>query len=186
MSTYSGGLRRRLDLAVSLVGDPPVLFLDEPTTGLDPRARLALWQIVSALAQGGTCVLLCTQYLDEADQLAHRIAVLDRGYVIAEGTPEELKARVGGGQMRLLPADRAQAQQLASAVAGLTATGPGVDPGTGEVALAEADPTVLAEALRRAEAAGVALADVTLSRPTLDDVFLSLTERRTQTTGGRT
>ncbi|MEN3304417.1 MAG: oleandomycin transport system ATP-binding protein [Micromonosporaceae bacterium] len=179
VSTYSGGLRRRLDLAVSLVGDPPVLFLDEPTTGLDPRARLALWQIVADLAEGGTCVLLCTQYLDEADHLAHRIAVLDRGRIIAEGTPAGLKSRVGGGQLRLLPVDAADAQRLAAAMVGLTATEPAVDRGTGEVALGEADPTVLAEALRRAETAGVALADVTLSRPTLDDVFLSLTERRT-------
>jgi ABC-2 type transport system ATP-binding protein len=184
VGTYSGGLRRRLDLAVSLVGDPPVLFLDEPTTGLDPRARLALWQIVSDLAEGGTCVLLCTQYLDEADHLAHRIAVLDRGRIIAEGTPAELKSRVGGGQLRLLPVDAADAGRLASAMLGLTATEPAVDRATGEVALGEADPTVLAEALRRAGTAGVALADVTLSRPTLDDVFLSLTERRTPVVGG--
>jgi daunorubicin resistance ABC transporter ATP-binding subunit len=185
VSTYSGGLRRRLDLAVSLVGDPPVLFLDEPTTGLDPRARLALWQIVSELAQGGTCVLLCTQYLDEADHLAHRIAVLDRGRIIAEGTSAELKAQVGGGQLRLLPADTADAQRLISAMTGLTAAQPSVDGATGEVALGDADPGVLAEALRRADSAGVALADVALSRPTLDDVFLSLTERKIPAVGGR-
>jgi daunorubicin resistance ABC transporter ATP-binding subunit len=185
VSTYSGGLRRRLDLAVSLVGDPPVLFLDEPTTGLDPRARLALWQIVSGLAEAGTCVLLCTQYLDEADHLAHRVAVLDRGRIIAEGTPAELKARVGGGQLRLLPVAPADAQRLAPAMAGLTATEPAVDHLTGEVTLGEANPTVLAEALRRAEKADVALADVVLSRPTLDDVFLSLTERATAPPGGR-
>ena len=174
--TYSGGQRRRLDLAVSLVGEPPVLFLDEPTTGLDPSARHALWDIVAELAGTGTCVLLCTQYLDEADRLAHRIALLDRGRIIAEGTPGELKARIGGGQLRLRPADPAQAGQLAAAVTGLTGTAPVVDQVTGEVALGEADPAVLAEALRRGTAAGVALADVTLARPTLDDVFLSLTQ----------
>jgi ABC-2 type transport system ATP-binding protein len=184
VATYSGGLRRRLDLAVSLVGDPSVLFLDEPTTGLDPRARFALWDVVAALANAGTCVLLCTQYLEEADRLAHRVAVLDRGRIIAEGRPDDLKARVGGGRLLLRPADRGDAGRLAAAVAGLTASPPESDHTTGEVALAEANPAVLAEALRRADAAGVALVDVTLARPTLDDVFLALTERTSGPVGG--
>jgi daunorubicin resistance ABC transporter ATP-binding subunit len=178
VDTYSGGQRRRLDLAVSLVGEPPVLFLDEPTTGLDPRARLGLWGIVADLAAAGTCVLLCTQYLDEADHLADRVVLLDRGEIVASGTPAELKARVGGGQLMLRPADPAAAQRLAGAVAGLTPGPPSVDPATGEVSLADADPAVLSLALARVASAGVPLADVVLSRPTLDDVFLSLTERQ--------
>jgi ABC-2 type transport system ATP-binding protein len=154
-----------------------VLFLDEPTTGLDPRARLALWSVVRDLADGGTTVLLCTQYLDEADHLAHQIAVLDRGRIIAQGTPDELKGRVGGNRLRLRPAVPSESGRVAAAVAGLGEGEPQIDHDSGTVTLAvEADPAVVAEALRRLAAADVALADFALARPTLDDVFLSLTE----------
>ncbi|HET6215239.1 MAG TPA: ATP-binding cassette domain-containing protein [Micromonosporaceae bacterium] len=178
VDTYSGGLRRRLDVATSLVGRPPVLFFDEPTTGLDPRARSAMWELTHQLVADGTTVLLSTQYLEEADELARRIAVLDRGRIVAVGTPDELKARMGGARLRLRPAEPSEGVRVAAAVAGLGDAEPRVDDSSGEVSLpVAADPNVLAEALRRSIAAGVTIADVTLTRPTLDEVFLSLTGR---------
>ena len=174
VSTYSGGLRRRLDLAVSLVGDPPVLFLDEPTTGLDPRARRTLWEIVAGLANAGTCVLLCTQYLDEADHLAQRIAVLDRGRVIAEGTPDELKARVGGGTLRLRPADPARSTDVRAIVGDVARATPD-SPGRGVVSAPVADDAALGAAVRRLEDAGIAVIELSLRLPSLDEVFFALT-----------
>jgi len=171
--TYSGGMRRRLDLAASLVGRPRVLFLDEPSTGLDPRSRIGLWGTIRALVADGTTVLLTTQYLEEADQLADRIVVLDHGRVIAEGTSDQLKAHAGGQVLEVRPAD-GDLEATAAALAGLAAGEPVVDSATRLVTVPAADPGVLAEVVRRLDAAGLAVADLALRRPSLDDVFLGL------------
>ena len=174
---YSGGMRRRLDIAASLVVTPELMFLDEPTTGLDPRSRNQVWDIVRALTGLGTTVLLCTQYLDEADQLADRIAVIDHGRVIAEGTPPELKASVGRGSLtvRVLdPERRPEAQRvLAAAVCGeVVADG---DPAALTTAVADADQA--AHAVAELARAGVELAGFGVGQPSLDEVFLALTGR---------
>jgi len=174
VKNYSGGMRRRLDIAASIVVTPQVMFLDEPTTGLDPRSRNQVWDIIRALAAEGTTILLCTQYLDEADQLAEGIAVIDSGKVIAEGTPAQLKASVGSGalHLRLLdPDQRPEAERLMSAQLG--------------VAHQEADPAALtapcADADRAAEVladlarSGIKIANFSLGQPSLDEVFLALT-----------
>jgi oleandomycin transport system ATP-binding protein len=171
--TYSGGMRRRLDLAASLVGRPRVLFLDEPSTGLDPRSRIALWGTIRELVADGTTVLLTTQYLEEADQLADRIVVLDHGQVIAEGTSDQLKAHAGGQVLEVRPAD-GDLEATAAALAGLPAGEPLIDRDTRLVTVPAADPRVLAEVVRRLDAAGLAVADLALRRPSLDDVFLGL------------
>ena len=175
--TYSGGMRRRLDLAASLVGRPRILFLDEPTTGLDPRSRLALWEVIRGLVREGTTLLLTTQYLDEADNLCDRIAVIDLGRVIAEGTPDDLKAKVGGEFIELHVADRGRTAQAAAVLEGFGRDGRQVDEeaGTVVVPLGNESATVLIEAIRRLDEAGIELADVALRRPTLDDVFMALT-----------
>jgi ABC-2 type transport system ATP-binding protein len=175
--TYSGGMRRRLDLGASLVGHPRVLFLDEPTTGLDPRSRLEMWDIIRELVKEGTTLLLTTQYLEEADRLADKIAVIDLGRVIAEGTSNELKARVGGEVLALRVAERERAPEAAGAVLGLGPGGGNVDNDTGEinVPVGSDGTAILTEAVRRLDAEGIRLADVGLRRPTLDDVFLGLT-----------
>jgi ABC-2 type transport system ATP-binding protein len=175
--TYSGGMRRRLDLGASLVGRPRVLFLDEPTTGLDPRSRLEMWDVIRELVHEGTTLLLTTQYLEEADRLADSIAVIDQGRVIAEGTSDELKTRVGGEVLALRVSDRDRVPAAAGAVLGLGPGGGKVDNNTGELTIpVGADgPAILTEAVRRLDAEGIALADIALRRPTLDDVFLSLT-----------
>ena len=174
--TYSGGMRRRLDLAAALVARPPVLFLDEPTTGLDPRSRIQLWEAVEARVEQGTTVLLTTQYLDEADRLADRIAVIDRGAVIAEGTSDELKARVGGDQLEVILEDPSQAGGAVAALEPMAAEPASVRDGTVLVLLSHRRGAI-AEAVRRLDAAGVDVADLSLRRPTLDDVFLVLTGR---------
>ncbi len=176
---YSGGMRRRLDIAASLVVTPELLFLDEPTTGLDPRSRNQVWDIVRVLAAEGATILLCTQYLDEADQLAEGIAVIDRGRVIAEGTPGQLKASVGSGTLRIRlmdPEQRPAAERLLAAE-------------LGEVHL-ESDPAALstgcsdadrgAEAVAALAQAGVRIADFSLGQPTLDEVFLAITGHRAE------
>jgi ABC-2 type transport system ATP-binding protein len=175
--TYSGGMRRRLDLGASLVGRPQVLFLDEPTTGLDPRSRLEMWDIIRELVKEGTTLLLTTQYLEEADRLANKIAVIDLGRVIAEGTSDQLKARVGGEVLALRVAERDRAPDAAGAVLGLGPGGGNVDNNTGEinVPVGTDGTAILTEAVRRLDAEGIRLADVGLRRPTLDDVFLGLT-----------
>ncbi|WP_151771593.1 ATP-binding cassette domain-containing protein [Streptomyces abyssomicinicus] len=173
---YSGGMRRRLDLAAALVVRPPVMFMDEPTTGLDPRNRLQLWDVIKDLVSGGTTLLLTTQYLEEADHLAHDIAVVDHGRVIARGTSDELKARTGGERVEVIVRVR---ELMPEAAAVLTRVG------VGELATEEhtrrltvpvsGGPKLLAEVIRELDARGVELDDVGLRRPTLDDVFLSLT-----------
>jgi ABC-2 type transport system ATP-binding protein len=175
--TYSGGMRRRLDVAASLVGRPDVLFLDEPTTGLDPRSRLDVWDFIRELQNEGTTLLLTTQYLDEADQLADRIAVIDLGKVIAEGTSDELKDRIGGEVLELQVEKPAETTLAAEALAGVGAGEPYVDADAGilRVPVGEAGPAVLLESTRRLDERKIALAGFALHRPTLDDVFLSLT-----------
>jgi len=174
--TYSGGMRRRLDVGASLVGQPKVLFMDEPTTGLDPRSRLVLWELIRDLQKEGTTLLLCTQYLEEADQLCDRISVIDLGTVIAEGTSEELKNKIGGEVLALHVASEHLAR-AAETLRGLGSGEPMTDAETRliRVPVGSEGPTVLLETVRRLDDAGILIEDIALHRPTLDDVFLSLT-----------
>jgi len=172
---YSGGMRRRLDLAVSLVGRPRVLFLDEPTTGLDPRSRMALWEVVRRLRADGVAIVLTTQYLEEADALADRLVVIDHGRAIADGTPDELKARVGGRFCEAVPVDPARTRELASLLAGLGAEPEAVSDDGPVRCPAAGGAGVVGEVVAIAERAGIELRDVGLRQPTLDDVFLALT-----------
>ena len=174
--TYSGGMRRRLDLAAALVARPPVLFLDEPTTGLDIRSRIGLWDTIETLVSEGTTVLLTTQYLDEADRLADRIAVIDQGLVIAEGTSEELKAKVGGERLEIHLCDGGLGEQAVLALSPIASDRPFLEDGTVRVPVAERRGTIAA-AVRRLDDAGIAIDDISVSTPTLDDVFLNLTGR---------
>ena len=172
--TYSGGMRRRLDLAAALVARPPVLFLDEPTTGLDPRSRLGLWETIEDRVAGGSTVLLTTQYLDEADRLADSIAVIDNGTVIAEGTADQLKDRVGGERIELKLEDRSQCSAAVGVLVPMSDERPTVDDGVVSV-VPRARRGALTEAVRRLDEHGVMIDDIALRRPTLDDVFLTLT-----------
>jgi oleandomycin transport system ATP-binding protein len=174
---YSGGMRRRLDLAASLVGRPAVMYLDEPTTGLDPSKREDMWQLVRRLVADGTTVLLTTQYLDEADALADEICVIDHGKVIAEGTPEELKHVVGGQTMEVRPVDPTDLDAVASVLAGV-GTGPAESPGRGVLRVPVAGDAALADVAVRLAAEGIAVAEFSLRLPSLDEVFFSLTGRR--------
>ncbi|GAA2240114.1 MULTISPECIES: ATP-binding cassette domain-containing protein [Streptomyces] len=174
--TYSGGMRRRLDLAAALVVSPPVMFMDEPTTGLDPRNRQQLWEVIKQLVSGGTTLLLTTQYLEEADHLAHDIAVVDHGKVIAKGTSDQLKARTGGERVEVVVHQREHIQAAAEVLAGF---------GKGETTVEDhmrkltapvtGGAKLLAEVIRELDTRGIEIDDIGLRRPTLDDVFLSLT-----------
>jgi ABC-2 type transport system ATP-binding protein len=177
--TYSGGMLRRLDLAASLVAHPPVLFLDEPTTGLDPRSRIGMWDIIRRLVAEGTTLLLTTQYLDEADELADTIVVIDHGLVIARGTATELKAEIGGDVIEFTVPDRAQLGAAADAVAGLGERAADVDAqaSTVSVRVGARGSDALLDAVRRLDAADVTITGLALRRPSLDDVFLALTGR---------
>jgi ABC-2 type transport system ATP-binding protein len=177
VGTYSGGMRRRLDVAASLVAAPPVLFLDEPTTGLDPRGRIALWELLGKLTAEGTSLLLTTQYMEEADRLADAIVVIDRGRVVARGTADQLKARVGGDRLELHTLPGGDPSDLAGALAGLGSGPPTVDLAAGRVVLPVDDGSaLLAELATRLAASDLRVADLALRRPTLDDVFLALTD----------
>ncbi|MEV0747421.1 ATP-binding cassette domain-containing protein [Streptomyces sp. NPDC050273] len=172
VAEYSGGMRRRLDLAASLITDPEVLFLDEPTTGLDPRGRAEVWAAVRALVGGGTTVLLTTQYLEEADRLADRISLIDGGRVAAEGTADELKARVGGDRIDIVVRDGAQLERAAALLTGGTVT----DPDRRLIGAPAGDRmATLSRTVRVLEEAGIEAEDIAVRRPTLDEVFLSLT-----------
>jgi ABC-2 type transport system ATP-binding protein len=176
VKTYSGGMRRRLDLAGALVAEPEVLFLDEPTTGLDPRSRGDMWDVITDLVSGGTSLLLTTQYMEEAERLAHRIVVIDRGLVIAQGTADELKSQVGGERLEVVVTDGARVAEARSELAAVGVGAPSVDEHTRRVTVPVSGGTAaLVEALRRLDAAGIELQDVGVRRPTLDDVFLTLT-----------
>jgi ABC-2 type transport system ATP-binding protein len=177
-ATYSGGMKRRLDLAMTLVGAPRVIFLDEPTTGLDPRSRRTMWDAIRELVAEGVTIFLTTQYLDEADQLADRIAVLDHGAVVAEGTPQELKRRIGGGHVELELTSEAALAEAARLFAGATADPERLVlqvPGDGGVA-------ALRSLLARLDDAGVEVAQLSIHTPDLDDVFFAVTGRPAETT----
>jgi oleandomycin transport system ATP-binding protein len=173
--TYSGGMRRRLDLAASLVGHPRVLYLDEPTTGLDPRSRTDVWGMIRGLVADGVTVLLTTQYLDEADQLASNITVIDHGRVIATGTPDQLKNATGGQVLEVSPADPAHLDRVTSVLAIRTGGTPEADTDNSIVRVPVTDPAVLPVIIRDLDAAGVVLAEFTLRKASLDEVFFALT-----------
>jgi ABC-2 type transport system ATP-binding protein len=183
--TYSGGMQRRLDLAASLVAEPAVLFLDEPTTGLDPRSRIGMWQVIRELVASGTTLLLTTQYLDEADELADEIVVIDRGLVIAAGTSEQLKDRVGGDVVDFTVPDRTRLDEAAQAVANLSATDPFVDRTTGQVAVrvGHQGSDALVHVVRALDTAEIAIQGLAFRRPSLDDVFLALTGHAAEVEG---
>ncbi|WP_395574611.1 ATP-binding cassette domain-containing protein [Streptomyces sp. BK79] len=174
--TYSGGMRRRLDLAAALVVSPPVMFMDEPTTGLDPRNRQELWEVIKQLVAGGTTLLLTTQYLEEADHLAHDIAVVDHGRVIARGTSDQLKARTGGERVEVVVHDRERMGTAAEVLAGFGKGATSVEEHTRRLTVpVTGGAKLLAEVIRELDVRGIEIDDIGLRRPTLDDVFLSLT-----------
>jgi oleandomycin transport system ATP-binding protein len=175
VKTYSGGMRRRLDLAASLLGEPEVLFLDEPTTGLDPRGRSQMWDTIREVLAGGATVLLTTQYLEEADELADKIAVIDHGSVVASGTPTELKTRIGSQTLQVRAADRTYTRHVADAVALVVGKRPDISADTGLVTATITDPALLLGVVRLLDDLGIVAAELALRLPSLDEVFLTLT-----------
>ncbi|HKD89678.1 MAG TPA: ATP-binding cassette domain-containing protein [Streptosporangiaceae bacterium] len=181
VKTYSGGMRRRLDIGASLLANSPVLFLDEPTTGLDPRTRDDLWRFIAELVNAGTTVLLTTQYMEEAEHLANRIVVIDKGQQIAEGTPDELKTQTGGATLEARVADPRDVDRAAALLASVANAQPRRDPETRLVGVPAGEGTgLLLEAGRRLAEAGIILDDLGIRRPTLEEVFLSLTTAPSQ------
>jgi ABC-2 type transport system ATP-binding protein len=178
---YSGGMRRRLDLASSLISQPPLIFLDEPTTGLDPRTRGQMWDVIRDLVAGGSTVLLTTQYLDEADQLADRIAVIDHGKVVAEGTADELKGMVGDSSLLLRVADAAQTPAAVAAVEQVLGTTATVTPEAARVTAPMSDPERVTDLLIRLREQGIRLDEISVQKPTLDEVFLTITGHAAET-----
>ena len=178
--TYSGGMRRRLDLAASLVGRPRVLYLDEPTTGLDPRSRTDVWGMVRGLVADGVTVLLTTQYLDEADQLAHDIVVIDHGKVVATGTPDELKAKTGGQVLQVSPADPARMAEVTALMAALIKAEVTTDAETGVATAPANDAAIVPHIFRELDDRGIELAEFTLRKASMDEVFFALTGRRAE------
>jgi ABC-2 type transport system ATP-binding protein len=180
--TYSGGMRRRLDLAAAMVVNPPILFLDEPTTGLDPRSRLGLWEVISRQARECNTVFLTTQYLEEADRLANKIAIMDKGKVIRQGTPQELKDCCGGDtQVKIKVTDRDRTPQALEVLRLLDNRSIYSIPETGEISMnAIGGASILTDVVRRLDAAGIEIAELGLKQPTLDDVFLAITGRTTE------
>jgi ABC-2 type transport system ATP-binding protein len=183
VKTYSGGMRRRLDLAASLVARPPMLFLDEPTTGLDPQSRKDLWRVIEELVSAGATILLTTQYLEEADRFCESLVVVDHGRIIAEGTPTDLKATLGETVVAITFADTASASKAAERLADLSAHPLFVE-GEGIELTVDQGPKVTAEALRRLDAAEIEVTGIVLREPSLDDVFLALTGKRTDADAG--
>lgn len=172
---FSGGMRRRLDLAASLIAQPPLIFLDEPTTGLDPRTRAQMWNTIRQLVQSGSTVLLTTQYLDEADQLADRVAVIDQGHVVAEGTVDDLKASVGTASLQLRIQEMTQLEQARQIVEQILRTESNVTAEVGKITAPMADANIAADLLIAFRAAGIDLAEMSVQKPTLDEVFLAIT-----------
>ncbi len=176
VKTYSGGMRRRLDLGSALIGRPKLLFMDEPTTGLDPRSRLGMWDVIRSLVREGSTLLLTTQYLEEADELADTIAVVDHGKIIARGTADELKAQVGGERIEVVIHDRTRIDDARRILGGIGIGEAAVDQHTRRVTVpSDGGATRLATVIREFDETGIAIDDIGLRRPTLDDVFLSLT-----------
>lgn len=175
LSTYSGGMSRRLDLALSLTGHPDIVFLDEPTTGLDPRSRFAMWTVIESLVAQGTTVLLCTQYLEEADRLAERVVILDGGRVVAEGAPVDLRRQVGGMFVDLTLHDAADRDRAAAALASIAAQPITRKSGDAKFRAPVTDAEQLPNVVRLLDAASIAFSGLSLHEPTLDDVFLALT-----------
>jgi ABC-2 type transport system ATP-binding protein len=181
VTEYSGGMRRRLDLAASLIAQPPLIFLDEPTTGLDPRTRAQMWATIRRLVATGSTVLLTTQYLDEADQLADRVAVFDRGRIVAEGTTDELKSSVGESSLQLRLADPADADDVTVAIERVLGTTATISPEAGRITAPMQDPDRITDLLVTLREAGIRLAEVNVAKPTLDEVFLTLTGHGVET-----
>ncbi|WP_072690656.1 ATP-binding cassette domain-containing protein [Rhodococcus marinonascens] len=175
LKNFSGGMRRRLDLAASLIARPPLLFLDEPTTGLDPRTRAQMWDTIRQLVAQGSTVLLTTQYLDEADQLADRIAVIDRGRVVADGTADELKASVGASTLQLTLANRELIEQARTALSAALGIEVIVNPESGRLTAPLSDPSVASDLLVQLRDRSIAVDEITVSKPSLDEVFLTIT-----------